>query len=217
MREKSQVTRAAWAEDRGGFESAITVMDLRISEAVFGITRTILHRSFATGSVSPESEGPYICVSIDSTDVPARILSNSFPCSALSMPGSRRMPSLRFLGLHPRRITSASWTPFKFWLRSMVREDIWSERAVLTLLADASRVTQAMKREGTWGGRLLSSCPAAGVAILEADEDELEAFVEERESSIPERIAIPKVPEHMSLLTRLSGYKTYRIPTLSKS
>lgn len=87
----------------------------------------------------------------------------------------------------------------------------------MTLLAEASRVTQAMKREGTWEGRLLSSCSAEGCAVLEADEDELEAFVEERESSIPERIAIPRVPEYMSLLSLLSGYKTHRIPTLSRS
>lgn len=76
-------------------------------------------------------------------------------------------------------------------------EERWEERAVLTRLAEASRVTQAMKRDGTRGGRPSSS--TAGVALSEGEVDESEALREEREFRMPERIAIPNVPAKISI------------------
>ena len=60
------------------------------------------------------------------------------------------------------------------------------ESSVLIRSADVRRVTQAMKREGVRGGR--SSYGVVVPLVERAD------VCSDREDSIPERIAIPRVP-----------------------
>lgn len=60
------------------------------------------------------------------------------------------------------------------------------ESSVLIRFADVERVTQAMKREGVRGG---SSSEGVLVPLVERAD-----VRSDREESIPERMAIPRVP-----------------------
>ena len=69
----------------------------------------------------------------------------------------------------------------------------------MTRLAELSRVTHAMKREGNRGGSSFSSCGTAGVVVPETEGDGSDELREFKELRMPERIAIPRVPTNQSI------------------
>lgn len=89
-------------------------------------------------------------------------------------------------------------------------EERWAERALLTRLAEASRVTQAIKRDGTRVGMSCCSWLAAGVTVPEGEGEEL-ALREERALRMPERIAIPRVPETISISLFSSSWYSLKL------
>src|SRR5436190_23966912 len=74
MRENIHVTNISQSGGSGGLDVAITVIDSRTMAAVFGIARTIRHRS-CSGTI-PSS---YSRLSIWDTWTPAKILIKSLP------------------------------------------------------------------------------------------------------------------------------------------
>ena len=169
-------------------------MDSRIRAAVLGITRTILHLPSLDGSSSLVL--PYKISSIWETGTPAQMLIRSFPLRASRMPFSERMPETIW-GLHPRRTTSADWTPSRFWFSRILREEVRWERSDFIREADWGRRIQAMK----WVGIRLGWGASVGVEIPEAEDMKEEGLAESEESEerMPERIAIPRLPKHLVL------------------